>query len=726
LIDGIAFLRSAEIANRSVRSGSLPSETDASMSCRPCSVGIIKKALNMSLRIVIPSGYQRIRVSQYGRLLAGCFVLVCVFGCGPDAPDPADFAVTTVIEEPERAPCAHRSPRGLALFGDLHVHTALSTDAWNYDLEVRPSGAYSYAFGGEILLPPNDSTGRGTRPVRIDRPLDFAAVTDHAEFLGETILCTTPGSFPYDTSECQEIREATAPTDSPLGFKIMNPFSTRDENICGDDLALCAEALDLGWKETIAAAEDWNDTSVACDRTAFIAYEYSSFRMGSNLHRNVIFRGSTVPRRPVSYMDVHREWDLWELLDSQCNASGTGCRVLAIPHNSNISNGRMFAVDYPGADSIEEQVARATLRIAVEPIVEIMQHKGDSECRRGLSSVMGSDDALCDFEKFENANFRRFGEEGAPDCYDGPLADWKPNLGPSCLSRLSYVRYALTEGLAEEARIGVNPFKFGLMASTDTHNAMAGGVEEKTWPGHLGIADGTVERRLDDGKKVMMGNYSNGPGGLIGVWAEENTRGAIFDAMSRKEVFGTSGPRIAPRLYAGWDLPEDLCAASDVLGQAMSLGVPMGSDLPKRTGSRGPGFAVWAGRDVGTEAAPGGLLQRIQVIKGWIDSEGVAHEGVIDIAGGENGAGVDSSTCEPTGTGHVDLCGVWHDPDFDPAQRAVYYARIVENPSCRYSGWQCLEFSGDDRPTGCDDPLMSPVQQERAWTSPVWYTPEVI
>ena len=678
-----------------------------------------------------PNAASRRHSSVLVQAIAVLAVGAGALGCGDESVDPELFAVPDSARETAREACLHRDPRKLALFGDLHVHTSLSSDAWNYDLEVRPAGAYDYAFGGMILLPPKDDAGRGTRPVRIDRPLDFAAVTDHAEFLGEQRLCSDPDSSVYATETCRGIRDATAPTNSPLGMKIMNPFPSRDEEVCGGDSSACGEALELAWHEIIAAAEGWNDTSSACRRTTFIAYEFSSHRLGSNLHRNVVFRGSVVPGRPISYMDVQREWQLWRLLEDQCNASGTGCQVLSIPHNSNISNGRMFAVDYPGADSIEEQTERAQLRIAMEPIVEIMQHKGDSECRRGLDGVLGTDDALCDFEKFENMSFRRFGEEGASECYDGPLQDWVPHLGPNCLSRRSYVRYALAEGLAEEERIGVNPFKFGLMASTDTHNAMAGGVEERSWPGHLGVADGDPALRLSSGtaeaETQRMGNYSNGPGGLIGVWAEENSRAAIFDAMRRKEVFGTSGPRIEPRFYAGWDLPADLCAAPDVLARAQAGGVPMGADLPARSGQGGPTFAAWATRDLGTEQAPGGLLQKIEVIKGWVDDAGMVHEEVVDIAGskpgGENDARVDAATCEPLGSGHQSLCGVWRDPDFDPARRAVYYARVVENPSCRYSAWQCLELPEDERPSGCSDPLMSPIQQERAWTSPIWYTP---
>ena len=655
------------------------------------------------------------------------FLVAAVSACSGEAPDPELFAVPEGVEAPAREACAHRDERKMALWGDLHVHTMLSSDAWNYDLQVRPDGAYRYAFGGDMKLPPNDENGVGTRTVRIDRPLDFAAVTDHAEFLGEQMLCTDEISPAYYTEMCQAIRDATQPTDSPLGFKIMHPFPSREEEICGEDGSRCAEALEKGWAETVAAAEQWNDTSAACERTTFIAYEYSSHRLGSNLHRNVIFRGSAVPKRPISYMDVQREWELWSLLDDRCNASGTGCEAIAIPHNSNISNGRMFNIDYPDTRSVEEQAARARLRIKVEPIVEIMQHKGDSECRRGLAGVIGVDDALCDFEKFENSAFRyRNGDEPPRECYDGFLQDSIPHLGPNCLSRRSYVRYALADGLAEEARIGVNPFKFGLMASTDTHNAMPGGVEERSWPGHLGIADGTPEARLRPGDGGM-GNYTNGPGGLIGVWAEENSRDAIFDAMQRKEVFGTSGPRIEPRFYGGWGLQAGLCRRADVVGEVLARGVlavPMGGDLPPQSDEGGPTFVVTASRDPGTADAPGGLLQRLQVVKGWVDDEGLVHEQVIDVAGGPNDADVDPATCAPRGPGHDALCGVWRDPDFDPARRAVYYARVVENPSCRYHAWQCLDLPEGDRPAGCDDDLMQDVQQERAWTSPIWYTPE--
>ena len=283
---------------------------------------------------------------------------VSLTACGGAPPDPADFAAERV-ERGESEPCANRDPLRRALFGDLHVHTALSSDAWNYDLEVRPHGAYDYAFGGTVELP---LRGGGSHPVRLDRPLDFMAVTDHAEFMGEQRICSDPAAPGYDSETCAGIRESTTPVDNPLAFKIMNPWVSRDADVCGDDGARCQRALLEAWQEVIAAAEAWNDTSAACAHTTFIAYEYSSHLLGANHHRKRDLRRQLRSVPAVSFVDVQREWELWELLDAGCKQSGTGCDVLAIPHNSNISNGRMFKVDYPGADSTGEQVARARLQ----------------------------------------------------------------------------------------------------------------------------------------------------------------------------------------------------------------------------------------------------------------------------------------------------------------------------------------------------------------------------
>lgn len=585
-----------------------------------------------------------------------------------------------------------------------------------FGLRITPDGAYRYAFGEEVQLPPG-----GSRTVRIDRPLDFAAVTDHAEFLGEGVVCTDTTSAGYDSSFCESFRagEGRAPA---LLFHIMSPWNWRDDEVCGEDDVDCERESASVWRETVEAAERWNDETDACERTTFPAYEYSSHRLGSNLHRNVIFRNATVPPAVTSYLEAQREWELWEVLRRDCLDAGTGCDVLAIPHNSNISNGRMFSVDYPGAWSIDEQRSRARLRARVEPLVEIMQHKGDSECRNGIDGVMGGADELCAFEKFENLAFSTTSGGSDPGaCYDGPLADWVPHLGPNCVSPRSYVRYALVEGLKEEERLGVNPFKFGLMASTDTHNGMAGGVEERSYPGHLGVGDATILQRTTYDSDVP-GNASNNPGGLIGVWAEENSRESLFAGMRRKEVFGTSGPRIKVRMFGGWDYPSDLCDAPDLAAQAYAGGVPMGGDLdgPARGA---PTFVALGMRDPGTPQAPGGLLQRVQVIKGWVDDDGAIHQQIYDVAGSGSGASVDPSTCAPSGPGHDVLCSVWRDPDFDPGRRAVYYTRVVENPSCRYSAWQCLAADPSERSPDCDEDVVPKTIQERAWSSPIWYTP---
>ena len=669
----------------------------------------------------------------------GIALPLALLACGGAEIDLSHNTAVAMSDPSRVEPCASSNPLRDAFFGDLHVHTSYSSDGWMWGVRLTPRDAYRYAFGETVSLPPNDASDQhGTRRVRIDRPLDFAAVTDHAEFLGESQLCTSPESEPYASDFCREYRK-TVGRSMKLGMRIFSPIPWRQAEICGEDGERCALASRSFWSEIIRAAEDWNDRSDQCERTTFIGYEYTSHRMGSNLHRNVIYRNHVVPPNPVSYIEAPREWSLWSKLKADCLDARNGCDVLAIPHNSNISNGRMFAVDYPGAGSREEQQARAALRARMEPLVEVMQHKGDSECRNGVPGVLGSADELCNFEKFENMAFSdgsrsaegSRGAEGSPGapapdpgaCYEGPLADYVPHLGPDCISRLSYVRYALTEGLKEEARLGVNPFKFGLGASTDTHNGLAGGVMERGYAGHIGTGDDTVAERVAWDRSIP-GNASNSPGGLIGIWAEQNRRDSLFDAMRRKEVFGTSGPRIQPRLFGSWSYPAELCGEADVVARADAGGVPMGADLPARTQGGTPAFVAMALADPGTSELPGTPLQRLQVIKGWVDDEGTSHQRVYDIAGDAHGrASVDLDTCRQRGAGHAQLCSVWSDPDFDPTRRAVYYLRAVENPSCRYSAWQCISLPESERPADCRLPQVRRAIQERAWSSPIWYTP---
>ena len=627
-------------------------------------------------------------------------------------------------------PCNDRNPLRNLYWGETHVHTAISVDSYFSDVRMMPDDALRYGFGGSLRLPPNDAQGNPTREVSIDRPLDFIAVTDHAEFLGEQWLCTTPGTYSYDSDYCEDYRNGSS-LNIKMAIRIILPWPSRDDEACGEDGEQCRDAAQTYWQQNIAAAEAWDDKSSDCERTAFIAYEYSAYRMAANLHRNIIFRNNVVPALPLSYVEEPLEWNFLQRLKDVCKDTDTGCDVLAIPHNSNISNGRMFNVDYYGADTEQEQAARAALRAEMEPIVEMYQSKGASECRNGIVGILNSTDELCDFEHTEDKTIQGVWDKDplVDECPTGTWGHWRLHLGPDCYSPLSYTRYALVEGLAQEERLGVNPFKFGLMASTDTHNATAGGVEERSFPGNWG-KDGDSASKRTSGDRAIRSNRTVSPGGIIGVWAEENNRAPIFDAMRRKEVFGTSGPRISARFFGGWDYPKNFCkrvSGNDHwLKTAYARGVPMGGDLTAVDAGRAPRFIAMAMADAGTREFPGTPLQRLRIIKGWVDKDGNRVNKVYDVAGDpDNGASVDTRSCQQSGEGYEQLCAVWEDPEFDSEQRAVYYMRVLENPSCRFNAWQCMDLEGDERPASCDvDTVEMPKSlQERAWTSPIWYTP---
>jgi hypothetical protein len=498
---------------------------------------------------------------------------------------------------------------------------------------------------------------------------------------------------------------------------ILGGDGRRPQALCGDDLSGCRNAVASVWQITQAAAERAYDRSSACRFTALHAWEYSYSPEISKVHRNVILRNELSPELPISWIDEPSPQGLWRRLKKLCNDTGTGCQALAIPHNPNMSDGRMFRVE--GRDlPREEQIAAAELRAELEPVVEIMQIKGESECLNGLSNVVGGPDELCSFEKLRKVDAAR------PDCGDGSGSG--SMMGRGCISRHDYARYALALGLAERQRIGTNPFRFGFVGSTDTHNGTPGDVEEYSYAGHDGSEDATAQLRLDSprswGGAAMI---HRNPGGIAGVWAEENARDSIFDALLRRETFATSGPRIAPRFFGGWDFGGDLCENPDLVEHGYARGVPMGGVLrPRAAGSSGgPRFVVSALRDAGTAGHPGGLLQRIQIVKVQVEADGRYHEAVHDVAGSKNDARVERETCRPKGPGHDRLCGVWRDPDFDPARPAVYYARVLENPSCRWHAWECNALPAAERPEGCSDPSVPWTIQERAWTSPIWYEP---
>jgi hypothetical protein len=622
-----------------------------------------------------------------------------------------------------RTPCADFNVTRNAYFGDTHVHTTYSLDAVLFNTLNTPRDAYLFANGNAIGLAPYDGLGNPARTMQLGRPLDFSAVTDHAEGFGIQSVCFLPGLPGYDALLCQQTRAASASGDPALSLQMLGKvFSPVIDNhfppasICGAGpaFAACASRQSLFWLDLQAAAEEFYDRSSACAFTSFVAYEWTGTPAGVNLHRNVIFRNAAVPALPVTHVEEQTPQGLWAALEAQCQDSLASCDWLAIPHNSNLSNGRIFAPE--SADGSELTAADAATRAAMEPLVEIYQHKGSSECRLGVDSA----DEVCGFELKQSTTLGRDRNPALGACPPPPEIPTAP-----CLPRLDFVRNALKEGLLEEERTGVNPFRLGFVAGTDTHNGSPGNVREDDFAGHIGVGDATPARQLSSSADAV----DNGAGGLAVVYAEENSRDALFAAMRRRETYGTSGPRHQLRFFAGNYAKETICQDPEFLATAYRDGVPMGAE----TGLQNPTFAVLAMKDPGDPGNPGTPLQRVQIVKGWIDASGEAQEKVFEIAGNaDNGAAVDLATCTPTGPGFDSLCAAWKDPDFDTSQRAFYYARVLENPTCRWSKHVCNDNGIDcsipaNVPAefaACCDATVPQTLQERSWASPIWYRPE--
>ena len=665
------------------------------------------------------------------RWLLALLLTACA-ACRPDpgkeewTPPPA---AARAAELASREPCSERDPLRRPFYGDLHVHTHFSMDAWVGGTRLTPDDAYRFASGRRVALAPFDDEGGISTLAEIDRPLDFAAVTDHAEWLGEVELCTTPSSPVFETRACRIYRgEADSFLARLVGIKGFRAnlaglvgLRGRNREVCGEGSKRCRVALATAWSQIQGAAERWYDRTSACSFTTFHAWEYSRSPASTKVHRNVILRNELSPELPFSWIDSPTEHDLWRKLREFCNETESDCEAITIPHNPNLSNGQLFAIWYRDLP-LEEQRRQARLRAEIEPLVEMMQIKGESECRNGLYGVVGGPDELCNFEKI-----RDLPGAALEDCGEGTGSG--AQAGKGCVSRLDYARYVLIEGLREGERIDVNPYKIGFIGSTDTHSGTPGDTEESGKPSSI-RSEGPDLLRIEGQRRARV--FQN-PGGLAGLWAEENTRDALFDAMKRREAFATSGVRIAPRFFAGFDLPEDLCQrpAQERVSVGYARGVPMGGELSTRAGEEGapqgrraPVFAAWAHRDLGRAEAGEGLLQRIQIVKGWVGDDGSFQQAVFDVAGNpENGAGVDPQTCEPVRAGADQLCAVWRDPDFDPGRAAVYYARVVENPICRWSTRRCLALPEAERPDGCSEPSVPRTIQERAWTSPIWIDP---
>jgi hypothetical protein len=599
---------------------------------------------------------------------------------------------------------------------------------------LGPRTAYEFAKGNRIDITPYDEDGNALRTLQLERPLDFAAATDHSAHFGSVALCQDPSSVSYNHPECQQFR--ANPEGAFLIFSIPLTLSGDRPALCGDAGKDCVEAGKEVWIDAQAAANDANDQSSACTFTSFVAFEWNASPGGDNAHRNVVFRGSSVPPVPPDPFNAKRPEAMWQMLRDDCIDAGTGCDVITLAHNTNLSAGTYFQRSGNQDLPIDAEYLRE--RALMEPAIEIYQQKGSSECIVGSSAP----DEFCGFEQFPYENFTALsvGLVGAP--VEGGFA-----------------RAAFGRGMELERDYGVNPFRYAVIAGTDAHMANPGAVAEYDHPGN-GDAVSRIQVSADPLEQGLVDDPYFGSGGLAGVWAEENSRDAIFDAIVRKETFGTSGPRIVPRFFGGWDFPDDICDRASLESEGYEGGVPMGGELPPRPEvSAGPVFVAFARQDPGTEEHPGTPLQRIQIIKGWLDDEGEVQSRVIDATlDADNGTRVDLATCEPQGGGHASLCHRWLDEDFDPTRPAYYYVRVLENPTCRWSVLQCLENQYDcanhtnNLDHDCCDPVLGLNRaacdnvacenvdtlteeearcclpeaelaiQERAWTSPIWYS----
>jgi hypothetical protein len=624
-----------------------------------------------------------------------------------------------VVFEPSMGTMSLRpeaNPERNVYYGDLHVHTEYSFDAFAFGTLATPRDAYRYAKGEAIRHPAGYE-------LKLSRPLDFYAVTDHAMFLGVAKEAADTNSELSKLSITEFVHDLNAPDNRGLLSlsKRAKVFGTlvpqfiekiragEIEQQQVDDVSRSA------WRDTIEAADEAN---VPGRFTAFAGYEYtSSTSERGNLHRNVIFRGTdNLPELPFSRLNSRNPEGLWDWMD---DLRAQGIESLAIPHNSNGSNGAMFMrVDWAG-EPIDETYAAQRMRN--EPVVEVTQIKGTSETHPLLSNTD-------EWAGFEIMPFR--------------IGTKRPSKPEG-----SYVREAYRTGLEIAAGGAANPYKFGLIGSTDTHLA-GGSNREEAHYSKAGLMDATPERRGSvpagrllgmalsavapdfvnevDGKTYLeLSSFEFwGASGLAAVWAEENTREAIYEAFRRKETFATSGPRITLRFFAGYDFDPALLDAPDGVAHAYAEGVTMGADLAA-DGSRAPRFWVWALAD--PMAAP---LQRLQVIKGW-EEGGKTHEKVFDVAcsGGlavdptthrcpDNGARVNMEDCSfDRDAGAMELRTLWQDPEFQADQEAFYYVRVLENPTCRWSTWEALRAGVEPR---SDLPT---TVMERAWSSPIWYRP---
>ncbi len=576
---------------------------------------------------------------------------------------------------------AEPNPLRDAYFGETHLHTAFSLDAYIGGTRLMPADSLAYARGEAVTLPDGSI-------VQHKRPLDFAAVTDHAEYLGEmysTMFEDAPG---HDDKDLVALRGLESLEDRQDWFIKYVVSSNRSATPQHPPFYAGPATARSAWQVIVEAAEEANEPGVF---TALIGFEWSAAPNGANLHRNVLFRDSNVPSIVPSYIDINEEENLWAWMKEQ---EAEGRHLFAIPHNSNASKGRMFPDIDSFGDAMDLEYART--RQAYEPLIEMMQVKGNSEVHRKFW-------AADEFAGFENAD------------------SIQKNSGRIFRQR-DFVRGGLVDGIGYEFALGVNPFKYGFIGGTDNHNGLMSEVAEDEFIGAHGPEDGSVERRRTGSVAGWIDGQDLSIGSLAGVWAIDNTRAAIWDAMKRRETFASSGPRIKVRMFGGVDLstPTD---PVEMAQEGYLLGTHMGGNL-KPAGAP-PTFTVYAEKD-----ALGANLDRIQIIKGWVDEYGDANEKIIDVvwAGDREidpdtgklpavGNTVDLSTALYTNDiGAPMLMGSWTDTDFNPQSKAFYYARALEIPTPRWTTYDAVR-------NGL--PLLENVPatiQERAWGSPIWYS----
>ena len=648
-----------------------------------------------------------------------------------------DFPID--IEEPNKLkpkPNKDRNP----YYGDLHVHTKHSFDAYVFGVTASPSDAYRYAKGEGIKHPMGYE-------MKLREPLDFYSVTDHGFYMGminayadtSTDISKNEFAKPFHNLNRPEnltVESAGQRSDifssvlagvitarsSDLHPNILKAWLTRNTQTALPSFDY--EIHKSAWADVVKTANEFNDPG---HFTTFIGYEFTTSTdvEGGNLHRNVIFNSSKAPIRPWTRIDSTNPEDLWTWQDK---LRDKGVDTVSIPHNSNGSNGQMFEMESFYSQPVD--IAYAEKRMRNEPIVEITQVKGTSETHPLLSP----DDEWADFEIMDI----RVGSR--PPTYSMPQA--------------GYVRDAYLRGLTLDWFGQGNPYKFGLIGSTDTH-VLGGSFDESNYWSKVGILDGSPEARgtipltqerintvtqglIDANQPVLLidreqGTYMDvgfdqwGASGLAAVWAEENTRESIFKALRNKETYATSGSRIKLRFFAGYEISSVDLDSSDLISQAYEKGVPMGSDINFDNGKE-PHFMVWAVK--GKNGAP---LQRIQIIKGWIDTNsGRPKEMVYDVTCSDglavdpvtyrcpdNNAKVDINTCKISdNVGAVELKAKWQDPEFNPTDNAFYYVRVLENPTCRWSSWDAIKNGFEPRKD------LHRTIQERAWSSPIWFVPE--